>query len=168
MCVSVYTCTVCIHVWKYLWQLIRNHSHWRINNNRYDSVKISTNIIDFIISYSPLDNSIISRLNTYFKTTFLYTDNTSLCKYSGMMTSQSSLPHSQLSLLTRKKWHSLFHIDQKWRNFIYHLTAIFSVWIFPGKNTGVGCHSLLQGIFPTKGSNPLLFCLLHWQGRFFH
>ena len=29
----------------------------------------------------------------------------------------------------------------------------------PGKNTGVGCHSLLQGIFPTQGSNPgLLHC----------
>ena len=28
----------------------------------------------------------------------------------------------------------------------------------PGKNTGVGCHTLLQGIFPTQGSNP---CLLH-------
>ena len=24
----------------------------------------------------------------------------------------------------------------------------------PGKNTGVGCHVLLQGIFPTKGLNP--------------
>ena len=23
----------------------------------------------------------------------------------------------------------------------------------PGKNTGVGCHALLQGIFPTLGSN---------------
>ena len=33
----------------------------------------------------------------------------------------------------------------------------------PGKNTGVGCHSLLQGIFPTQGSNPSLLCLLHWQ-----
>ena len=31
---------------------------------------------------------------------------------------------------------------------------------FPGKNTGVGCHFLLQEIFPTQGSNP---CLLHWQ-----
>ena len=27
-------------------------------------------------------------------------------------------------------------------------------WDFPGKNTGVGCHFLLQGIFPTQGSNP--------------
>ena len=25
---------------------------------------------------------------------------------------------------------------------------------FPGKNTGVGCHFLLQGIFPTQGSKP--------------
>ena len=29
----------------------------------------------------------------------------------------------------------------------------------PDKNTGVGCHALLQGIFPTQGSNPgLLHC----------
>ena len=29
----------------------------------------------------------------------------------------------------------------------------------PGKNTGVGCLALLQGIFPTQGSNPgLLHC----------
>ena len=33
----------------------------------------------------------------------------------------------------------------------------------PGKNTRMGCHSLLQGIVPTQGSNPCLLCLLHWQ-----
>ena len=27
-------------------------------------------------------------------------------------------------------------------------------WDSPGKNTGVGCHVLLQGIFPTQGWNP--------------
>ena len=27
-------------------------------------------------------------------------------------------------------------------------------WNFPGKNTRVGCHFLLQGIFPTQGLNP--------------
>ena len=32
-----------------------------------------------------------------------------------------------------------------------------------GKNTGVGCCALLQGIFPTQGSNPRLLYLLHWQ-----
>ena len=33
-------------------------------------------------------------------------------------------------------------------------------WDSPGKNTGVDCHALLQGIFPTQGSNP---DLRHWQ-----
>ena len=27
-------------------------------------------------------------------------------------------------------------------------------WASPGKNTGVGCHALFQGILPTQGSNP--------------
>ena len=31
------------------------------------------------------------------------------------------------------------------------------------KSTGVGCHFLLQGIFPTQGSNSHLLCLLRWQ-----
>ena len=31
----------------------------------------------------------------------------------------------------------------------------------PGTNTGVGRHALLQGIFPTQGSNPYLWCRLH-------
>ena len=32
-------------------------------------------------------------------------------------------------------------------------------WESPGKDSGVGYHALLQGIFPTKGSNPgLLHC----------
>ena len=30
----------------------------------------------------------------------------------------------------------------------------------PGKNTGVGCHFLLQGVFLTHGLN---LCPLHWQ-----
>ena len=37
-------------------------------------------------------------------------------------------------------------------------------WNFPGKNTRVGCHSLLQGIFLSHGLNPgLLHCgqILH-------
>ena len=36
-------------------------------------------------------------------------------------------------------------------------------WDFPGKNTGVGCHFLLQGIFSTQKSNLCLLHLLHWQ-----
>ena len=33
----------------------------------------------------------------------------------------------------------------------------------PSKNTGVGCHAILQGIFLTQGLNLSLLCLLHWQ-----
>ena len=43
-----------------------------------------------------------------------------------------------------------------------------SMKFFPGKSTGVGYHFLLQGIFPTQGSNPgllhcrqTLYCLSH-------
>ena len=38
---------------------------------------------------------------------------------------------------------------------------------FPGKNNSMGCHFLLQGIFPTQGSNPCLPRLQHWQTGFF-
>ena len=33
---------------------------------------------------------------------------------------------------------------------------VFLKWDSPGKNTAVGSHSLLQGIFPTQGLNPSL------------
>ena len=36
-------------------------------------------------------------------------------------------------------------------------TRLLCLWDFPGKNTGMGCHFLLQGL------NLHLFCLLHWQ-----
>ena len=42
-------------------------------------------------------------------------------------------------------------------------TRLLCPWDSPGKNTGVGGHSLLQGIFPTQGSNPSLLHLLLWQ-----
>ena len=42
-------------------------------------------------------------------------------------------------------------------------TRLLCPWDFPGKNIGVGCHSLLQGIFQTQGSN-LVSCI---AGRFF-
>ena len=35
---------------------------------------------------------------------------------------------------------------------------LFCPWDFPGKNTGVGCHALLLGIFLTQG---LKLCLLY-------
>ena len=44
-------------------------------------------------------------------------------------------------------------------------TRLLCPWDSLGKNTGLGCHALLQGIFPTQGSNPgLPHCrqILHW------
>ena len=46
-----------------------------------------------------------------------------------------------------------------------------SPWDSPGKNIGVGCHSLLQGIFgifSTQGSKLHLLCLLHWRQVLYH
>ena len=37
-----------------------------------------------------------------------------------------------------------------------------SVHGIPGKNTGVGCLTLLQGIFPIRGSNLHLSCIGRW------
>ena len=42
-------------------------------------------------------------------------------------------------------------------------TSLLCPWDFPGKHTGVGCHFLFQGIFPTQGSNLCLLQLLYWQ-----
>ena len=40
---------------------------------------------------------------------------------------------------------------------------------FPGKNTGVGCHFLVQGIFPTQGLNlDLLHCIALQRQILYH
>ena len=44
-------------------------------------------------------------------------------------------------------------------------TRLLCPWNFPGKNTGVGCYFLLQGIFPTQGLNP---GLLHCRQMLYH
>ena len=41
------------------------------------------------------------------------------------------------------------------------LARLLCLWDSPGKNTGVGCHARLQGIFPTQGWNLCLLRLLH-------
>ena len=45
-------------------------------------------------------------------------------------------------------------------------TGLLCPWDSLGKNTGVGCRFLLQGIFPTQGPNLHFLCLLHWQPSF--
>ena len=50
----------------------------------------------------------------------------------------------------------------------YSPTRLLRPWDFPGKNTRVGCHFLLQEVFLTQGSNlnllhcrQILYCLSH-------
>ena len=80
-----------------------------------------------------------------------------------------------LSELFIYTWLSLFShsvmSDSLWPHGLQH-TVFLCAWHSPGKNTGVGCHALLQGIFPTQGSNQhllrLLTCrqvLYHWASR---
>ena len=44
-------------------------------------------------------------------------------------------------------------------------TRLLCPWNSPGKNIGVGCHSLLQGIFPIQGSDT---GLLHFRLSIYH
>ena len=46
-------------------------------------------------------------------------------------------------------------------------TRLLCPWNFPRKNTGVGCHAFLQGIFLTQGSNQRLFLSPVLAGSFF-
>ena len=57
------------------------------------------------------------------------------------------LEHSLTLYIEWVKWKSL-----SWVALQPH--GLYSSWNSPGQNTGVGSLSLLQGIFPTQGSNP--------------
>ena len=49
------------------------------------------------------------------------------------------------------------HADE-WVHTVHGI--LYSSWNSPGWNTGVGSHSLLQGIFPFQGSNPGLLQIM--------
>ena len=95
--------------------------------------------------------------------------------------------HKAPSLLSRERW---LRFRASWKlidnlfPFLYKSPVLFSAvqscptlcfpedcsptrllcpWDFPGKNSGMGCHFLLQRIFLTQGSNLSLRRLLHWQ-----
>ena len=78
--------------------------------------------------------------------------------------STSSLSHTATSHQL-----SISHVLSRFSCFRFFVTPsmqparLLCPWDSPGKNTGVGYHALLQGIFPTQGLNPRLLCLLHWQ-----
>ena len=78
-----------------------------------------------------------------------------------------------------KKHQVLFHPLLKWSEsglvmsdsvmpWTMKPARLLCLWNFPGKNTGVGCHSLLQGFFPSQGSKlgllhceQILYCMGH-------
>ena len=89
------------------------------------------------------------------------------------------IPHISIHLNSycRREWLMVNSVNQSLSVscliFISHSVmsnSLWPHWLYParllcpwnslGKNTGVGCHALLQGIFPTQGSNP---DLLHLQ-----
>ena len=51
------------------------------------------------------------------------------------------------------------------RPYELYLTRLLCPWDSPGKNSGVGCHALLQGIILTQRSNQ---CLLHCRWILYH
>ena len=56
-------------------------------------------------------------------------------------------------------WFSCYVVSDSLQPHGLYPASLLCPWDFPGKNTGVGCHFLLQGIFPTEGSNlGLLHC----------
>ena len=79
---------------------------------------------------------------------------------------QSHKPHIAPKIAAMNIWYvdkrfSLSVVSNSLRPHGLQPTRLLCPWDYLGKNTGVGCHFLLQGIFPSQGSNP---GLLHWQG----
>jgi len=72
-----------------------------------------------------------------------------------------SSSHQVATVSELQLWHQSF----QWRVVLSY--SILCPWGSPGKNTRMGCHFPLQGIFPTQESNwGLLYCrqILHWLG----
>ena len=71
------------------------------------------------------------------------------CKESDMTW---QLNNNIISVLIFPSLHSV--VSNSLRPHGQYPTRLCCPWDFPGKNTGVGCHFFLQGIFPTQGLNP--------------
>ena len=68
--------------------------------------------------------------------------------------------------LVNTQWgKSLSHVRPLWPHERSLPGSSFQEEDFPGKNTGAGCHFLLQGIFPIQGSN---LGLLHCRQARYH
>ena len=70
---------------------------------------------------------------------------------------QRANPQKQSGWVVARGWEWEGKSESESRSVMPRLFAIpwNSPWNSPGQNTGVGSCSLLQGIFPTQGSNPV-------------
>ena len=70
---------------------------------------------------------------------------------------RGGLPHSSGLLTIHVSWMhfvcmlSCFSVSDSVRPHGQYPAGALCLWDSPGKNTGVGCHAFLQGIFPTQG-----------------
>ena len=77
------------------------------------------------------------------------------------LTSMDRLSRWKISKETKDLSESVSHsvVSNSLRHLGLQSTRLHCPWNSPGRNTEVGCHLLLQGIFQTQGSNPgLLRC----------
>ena len=74
---------------------------------------------------------------------------------SNMSGGSNSIWVSEWKSLSRVRlFATLYALESTIHATIVYLCRLYGPWNSPGQNTGVGGLSLLQGIFPTQGSNP--------------
>ena len=82
-------------------------------------------------------------------------------QYSGLENSMDCIVHGVAYSGLENPW--TVHGVTKSRTQLRDFNTGSSVQGILGKNSGECCHGLFHRIFPTQGSNPHLFSLLHWQ-----
>ena len=137
----------CVPVADYCWRNSFSHCEWKLKGQRkikllrikvrgLGHLKSAYRLIflSFLFLASLSSNWMLVKYLA--KGNILFTQQSFACILSGSVVSDSLQPHG------------------------LQPARFLSPWGFPGKNTGAGCHFLLQGIFLTQGSNPNA---LHWQ-----
>ena len=70
------------------------------------------------------------------------------------------------SPMDRGPWWAIVPRAANSQTCLKQLSVHVCLWDYPGRNTGMSCCALLQGIFPTQGLHLHLLGLLHWQEFF--
>ena len=82
--------------------------------------------------------------------------------YNQILTQQMFVEHQLCAKCMDLVWECSVVSDSLWPHELPP-ARLLCPWDFPGENTGMDCHFLLQRIFPTQGLNPHLWHRLHWQ-----